>query len=230
MIAVIYLEYNRTTCCRYTEKDIVESQLRGNPPFWAFVWPGGYGLTRYISENPHLFWNKTVVDFGCGCGSASVAAWRAGCRGVLSNDIDPLALLATSLNCNNNLGIQDPFNICCSGVDYLYHKNKIELFDEAVSICERQSKETKDATAEDSRILLVGDMLYDHDIGPEVMKLIERLINNKWIVYIGEPGRDFALKIVQKLGDVVMSYQLPQDIKSQNNGLNEVTVRKLSLV
>lgn len=43
-------------------------------PYWAFYWPGGQTLTRYIldSDCSTVNYGRTL-DFGCGCGSASIA-------------------------------------------------------------------------------------------------------------------------------------------------------------
>ncbi|KAK6029430.1 hypothetical protein OSTOST_04461 [Ostertagia ostertagi] len=56
-------------------------------PYWAFYWPGGQAVTRYILDNSQLFLGANVLDFGCGCGSASIAASKAGAT-VIANDID----------------------------------------------------------------------------------------------------------------------------------------------
>uniref|UniRef100_A0A0B6YU78 ETFB lysine methyltransferase n=1 Tax=Arion vulgaris TaxID=1028688 RepID=A0A0B6YU78_9EUPU len=58
-------------------------------PFWAFYWPGGQVLTRYILDNPGLFQFKSVLDVGSGCGSAAIAAKLVGASKVVANDIDP---------------------------------------------------------------------------------------------------------------------------------------------
>ena len=43
-------------------------------PYWAFYWPGGQALTRYILDSADVddSYGRTL-DFGCGCGSASMA-------------------------------------------------------------------------------------------------------------------------------------------------------------
>ncbi|KAK6009891.1 hypothetical protein OSTOST_25151, partial [Ostertagia ostertagi] len=42
---------------------------------------------QYILDNSQLFLGANVLDFGCGCGSASIAASKAGAT-VIANDID----------------------------------------------------------------------------------------------------------------------------------------------
>lgn len=69
-------------------------------PYWAFYWPGGQAITkclpklpkykcafRYIADRGSKFKNSVMLDFGTGCGSASIAASQAGAT-VIANDID----------------------------------------------------------------------------------------------------------------------------------------------
>jgi 2-polyprenyl-3-methyl-5-hydroxy-6-metoxy-1,4-benzoquinol methylase len=60
-------------------------------PRWAFLWPGGYALTKWAAENPAHFVDKRVIDFASGCGSSAIEAARASAANVLANDIDPYA-------------------------------------------------------------------------------------------------------------------------------------------
>jgi predicted nicotinamide N-methyase len=65
-------------------------------PFWAYPWPGGSALARLLLDNPEWVRGKRVLDFGCGGGITSIAAAHCGAD-VTANDIDPWALLVTSL-------------------------------------------------------------------------------------------------------------------------------------
>ncbi len=67
-------------------------------PFWAFAWPGGQALARYILDHPALVAGRTVVDVGSGSGLGAIAAMLAGARSALAADIDPLAAAAASRN------------------------------------------------------------------------------------------------------------------------------------
>lgn len=72
------------------------------PPYWAFAWPGGQAMARYILDNPGLVAGLRVADIGAGSGIASIAAAMAGAVHVLAADIDPVAAAAIRLNaaCN----------------------------------------------------------------------------------------------------------------------------------
>ena len=67
-------------------------------PYWAFAWPGGQGLARFLLEHPDIVKGKSVLNIGSGCALESIAAVKSGARVVHSNDIDPLAAIAGSLN------------------------------------------------------------------------------------------------------------------------------------
>ena len=71
-------------------------------PYWAFAWPGGQALARFLIDHPETVGAKRVLDIGCGSGIAGLAAAKAGARDVAVNDIDPLALLAAGLNADAN--------------------------------------------------------------------------------------------------------------------------------
>jgi predicted nicotinamide N-methyase len=43
-------------------------------PYWAFGWSGGQALARYILDHPETVRGRRVLDFGAGCGIASIAA------------------------------------------------------------------------------------------------------------------------------------------------------------
>lgn len=71
-------------------------------PWWAIYWPGGQALARFILDNGAEIFRQIralkkeraesevirVLDIGCGCGAAAIAAKMAGADDVLANDID----------------------------------------------------------------------------------------------------------------------------------------------
>lgn len=68
------------------------------PPYWAFAWPGGQGLARYILDNPGQVAGRTVADIGAGSGLAAIAAMMAGAKSAAAIDPDPLACTAIKMN------------------------------------------------------------------------------------------------------------------------------------
>src|SRR5579862_2821887 len=63
-----------------------------DPPYWAFCWPGGQAVARYLLDHPADVKGKCVIDFAAGSGVSSMAAVHAGARKVTANDIDALSL------------------------------------------------------------------------------------------------------------------------------------------
>ncbi|HET6184721.1 MAG TPA: 50S ribosomal protein L11 methyltransferase [Acetobacteraceae bacterium] len=71
-------------------------------PFWAFAWPGGQALARYVLDNRALVVGKRVLDFAAGCGIAAIASAFAGAVRVEAAEIDALAAAAIRLNAAAN--------------------------------------------------------------------------------------------------------------------------------
>ena len=57
-----------------TEEELGEMNVP--PPYWAFCWPGGQALTRYLLDNPKTVKGKRVLDFAAGSGISGIAAAR----------------------------------------------------------------------------------------------------------------------------------------------------------
>lgn len=73
-------------------------QANVEPPFWAFAWPGGQALARFIIDQPEAVRGRRVLDFAAGCGLAGLAAKRAGAKHVEAAEIDPFSVAAIALN------------------------------------------------------------------------------------------------------------------------------------
>jgi predicted nicotinamide N-methyase len=72
------------------------------PPFWAFAWPGGQALARYVLDHPGLVAGRRVLDLGSGSGLVAIAAAMAGAAVVVASEIDALAAGAIRLNARAN--------------------------------------------------------------------------------------------------------------------------------
>lgn len=68
------------------------------PPFWAFPWPGGRALARYLLDHPQTVRGLRVADAGTGCGLVAIAAALAGAESVDAVDTDPQAVAAAVRN------------------------------------------------------------------------------------------------------------------------------------
>jgi predicted nicotinamide N-methyase len=69
-----------------------------DPPYWAFAWPGGVALARYVLDHPSEVRGRSVVDFGSGSGLVAIAAALAGARTVTAVERDVVGRTAIRLN------------------------------------------------------------------------------------------------------------------------------------
>jgi len=83
-----------------TEETLTRSGLP--PPYWAFAWPGGQAIARYVLDHPASFIGARVLDFAAGSGLAAIAAAKAGAASVIAAEIDQFALAAITLNATLN--------------------------------------------------------------------------------------------------------------------------------
>ena len=74
----------------------------GARPYWAYAWPGGQGLARYILDHPATVRGKRVLEVGAGSGISSIACMLAGAKSARASDIDPIANAAALLNAAMN--------------------------------------------------------------------------------------------------------------------------------
>lgn len=143
-----------------TEAEMAAKDLP--PPYWAFAWPGGQALARYILDTPDLVAGKSVIDFGAGCGIGALAAAQMGAAHVTAAEIDCFAQCAIGLNAAiNGVTIQiaaDP-----------------KLLDRP---CPAQ-------------IALIGDMCYERPLAEAVMRWARAAAADGVLVLLGDPGRSY---------------------------------------
>ncbi len=92
----LYLASEITPIWQATEAWLAANDVE--PPFWAFAWPGGQALARYVLDNPSSVVGRRVLDFAAGGGIAAIAAARAGAARAEAAELDPLAVAAIGLN------------------------------------------------------------------------------------------------------------------------------------
>ena len=149
-----------------TETDLKQKNI--NPPFWAFAWPGGQAIARYILDNPSLVKNKSVLDLASGSGIAGIAALTASARHVDFNDIDPLACKSIHLNCAaNGLKVYPSIlrkNLIAGPTNECSQKNSWE-------------------------IIVAGDVFYEQPMSQKIFKWLLNRAREGTEVLIGDPGR-----------------------------------------
>jgi predicted nicotinamide N-methyase len=136
-----------------------------DPPFWAFAWPGGQALARYLLDHPEMVKGRHVIDVASGSGLVAIAAAKAGAATVTAYDIDPLAAAAITVNADAN-GVA-VLAVCADILD-------------------------GDAPASpDVDVMLVADAFYERVLADRVMRFLERGHARGADVLAGDFGRAY---------------------------------------
>lgn len=156
----LHLATEVTPLWEATEATLARANLP--PPYWAFAWPGGQALARYMLDNPGLVAGRTVLDFAAGSGIVGLACARAGAATVLACDIDPFAVAAMKLNAAaNRLALEttseDLVGRPMGGVD----------------------------------IVLAGDVCYERPMAERATGWLRGLAKAGKTVIMGDPGRAY---------------------------------------
>ena len=132
------------------------------PPFWAFAWPGGQALARYVLDHPGLVAGRRVLDLGSGSGLVAIAAAMAGAATVVASEIDTLAAGAIRLNARAN---RVPVPVIAGDV--------------------------LDGDSDGAEVVLAGDVWYSGPLAERVLGFLERARARGALVLAGDIGRAF---------------------------------------
>lgn len=138
------------------------------PPYWAFAWPGGQALSRYVLDNPDSVRGRRVLDFAAGCGIGALAAMRAGAAFASAAEIDAVASAATRLNARLN-GL-------------------------TVEIIGHDLTGTVDDAARRWDVVLAGDVFYERPMAERVEPWLRSLARRGVRVLVADPGRAYVPK------------------------------------
>jgi predicted nicotinamide N-methyase len=141
--------------------EVTMAQVGLPPPFWAFAWPGGQALARFVLDRPELLRGKRVLDFAAGSGLTSIAAVRCGASQVLASEIDLFAIDAMEVNAALN-------------------EVKIET----------TSADLIDAD-DGWDVVFAGDVCYERPIAERIGHWCRKLAARGALVLMGDPGRTY---------------------------------------
>ena len=133
------------------------------PPFWAFCWPGGQALARYVLDNPDIVRGKRVLEFAAGGAVSGIAAAVGGAAEVIANDIDAMAVAAAQINAA---------------------LNKVTLTPSTENYLMRDTPGGCD-------VILAGDIFYEQSPAVEIEAFLRREAASGAVVLIGDPGRKY---------------------------------------
>jgi predicted nicotinamide N-methyase len=144
--------------------EATEATLEANnlpPPYWAFAWPGGQALTRFLLDHADRVRGKRVLDFAAGSGLSAIGAKMAGAEKVQANEIDDFAIEAILLNASANT----------IALEVLRHDliGRNEGWD----------------------IVLAGDVCYERPMADRVIPWLRALAGAGVTVLVGDPGRAY---------------------------------------
>jgi predicted nicotinamide N-methyase len=142
--------------------DLLEGEYCSDQPapFWAFAWPGGQGLARYLLDNPDTVAGRRVLDLAAGSGIVAIAAAKAGTAQVRAVDVDPVAMAAIGLNARaNNVAVAGTLGDILAG------------------------------DAGDADVVLAGDVFYSKALAGRMLKFLRRAARGGARVLVGDPNR-----------------------------------------
>jgi predicted nicotinamide N-methyase len=134
------------------------------PPYWAFAWPGGQALSRYILDRRHLFAGKSLLDFGSGSGLVAIAAAIAGAAPVVAAEIDAGACIAIEANAESNGVFIEPIQNDLIGSNGRWD------------------------------VICAGDMCYERPLAERAVEWLRGLAAAGAEVLLGDPGRTYFPK------------------------------------
>ncbi|WP_157879265.1 class I SAM-dependent methyltransferase [Pararhodospirillum photometricum] len=133
-----------------------------DPPYWAFCWPGGQALARYVLDHPECVRDLRVLDFAAGSGVCALAALHAGARSAEAADIDACARAAIGLNAELN-GLTPT----------VLEGNVVGALDRGWDV------------------VLAGDICYERPMTDRVLPWLRHLAGRGTRVLLGDPGRAY---------------------------------------
>lgn len=132
------------------------------PPYWAFCWPGGQALARYVLDHGDVVRGMKVLVFGAGGGVEAIAAAMRGASEVEAADTDPFSRAVLIKNAALN-GVR--VNTLLGDV--------IGTLDQGWDV------------------VLAGDIFYERDLSSRALPWLRALRKKGVRVLVGDPGRSY---------------------------------------
>ena len=148
-----------TPLWRATEATLASTDVP--PPYWAFAWPGGQALARYVLDHPEVVRGRRVLDFAAGSGLVAIAAARAQAAAVAAADIDAHAAAAIALNAAANEAAVDILTADPIGLPSAWD------------------------------VVLAGDVCYEQPMADRTLAWLRMLAAAGTDVLLGDPGRSY---------------------------------------
>jgi predicted nicotinamide N-methyase len=200
----LHLASEVTPLWHATEKSLARSQLP--PPYWAFAWPGGQALARYVLDHSMAVRGKRVVDVGAGSGLAAIAAAMAGATEVTALEVDPFAAVAVTMNAALN---RVAVAVDCR--DLLSPPPASPFSAPSSEVDERLS-------------ILIGDMCYERELAHQLLTWLRAAAARGAEILLGDPGRAY---LPQTGLDLIAKYDVPTSIDLEDRARRATAVYRL---
>jgi predicted nicotinamide N-methyase len=155
----LHLATEITPIWEATEETLAKRNIP--PPYWAFAWPGGQAVTRYLMDHPDWVRGRRVLDFAAGSGLSAIGAVKAGATLVEAAEIDPVALAAIELNAAENGAV-----LRVVMEDLVGQEGRWD-------------------------VVLAGDVCYEKPMADRVIAWFRQLAARGVTVLMGDPGRAY---------------------------------------
>ena len=155
----LHLATEITPIWEATEAELARLNLP--PPYWAFAWPGGQALTRFLLDQPDWVKGKRVLDFAAGSGLSAIGAAKAGATQTQAAEIDDFAIAAIALNARANNVVIDLVR------------------EDLIGVAPRWD------------VVLAGDVCYERPMAEKVIAWFRTLASRGVAVLMGDPGRAY---------------------------------------
>jgi predicted nicotinamide N-methyase len=202
----LHLATEVTPLWHATERSLERSQL--SPPYWAFAWPGGQALARYVLDHRAAVRGKRVIDVGAGSGLAAIAAAMAGAHHVTAVEIDPFAIVAVAMNADLNgvtVAVDCRDLLSPSAPSALPFSAPFREIDETFSI-------------------LIGDMCYERQLAHQLLTWLRAAAARGAEILLGDPGRAY----LPETGlDLVTKYEVPTSLDLEDRTHRDTAVYRL---
>lgn len=146
---------------------LIANQKSDYMPFWAFLWPAAIQMAQAVRQAP---WEvgSSVLELGTGLGLVGLSALQRGDQ-VTFSDYDPTALFICRKNAMVN-GLADP---------------------------EVLQLDWRDPVDRKFQVIIGCEVTYDAPMHPVILDLLEKMLEQSGICWLGDPGRYRSLFFYQ---------------------------------
>jgi predicted nicotinamide N-methyase len=164
------------------------------PPFWAFPWPGGQGLARFVLDHRDVVAGHSVIDLGAGSGLVALAASIAGAARVRAVETDAAAVAAIERNEADQARREAAEPAGREAAEPRHGAAKrapVEAVLRDLLDVTATGADSSDDLLDEVDVLLAGDLFYTQPLADRAMRFLRRAERAGVRVLVGDAGRGF---------------------------------------